>query len=231
MNILRRLRSLILPTPSPQQVARQLRQPSGMLGRKVGEKMNEANESLYDFTLECMDLADGEAVLEIGFGNGKFFDKIFAEARDLKLAGIDFSSEMMKAATRNNRDAIAAGRLDLRFGSSEKLPFPDAAFDKVFCINVIYFWEDPAPHLKEILRVLKPGGKFYASIRQKQTMDKMPFTRYGFVKYTEEEWEKVLEDHQFAFQEVVPIQEPAFAGDEERERLLSLCFIAVKPVL
>ena len=36
--------------------------------------------------------------------------------------------------------------------------FPDASFDAVLCVNVVYFWENPAAHLREILRVLRPGG-------------------------------------------------------------------------
>lgn len=72
--------------------------------------------------------------------------------------------------------------------SSDKMPFADNSFDKVFCINVIYFWEQPAEHLKEIYRVLKPGGKFYTTIRSKESMAEMPFTKYGFNMYSQSEW-------------------------------------------
>ncbi len=75
---------------------------------------------------------------------------------------------------------IADGKLILQLGSSDKLPFADNSFDKVFCINVVYFWDEPQKHLQEISRVLKPGGKFYATIRTKESMELMPFTKYGF---------------------------------------------------
>ncbi len=58
-------------------MARQLRKPSGAMGNKVGEMMNKANAFLYDFAFDCMKIKHGEAILEIGFGNGIFFEKVF----------------------------------------------------------------------------------------------------------------------------------------------------------
>jgi SAM-dependent methyltransferase len=56
-------------------------------------------------------------------------------------------------------------------------------FDRIFCINVIYFWDDPAAHLREVRRVLKPGGTFTAVFRTRAAMVKMPFTQFGFAMY------------------------------------------------
>lgn len=122
-------------------IAKQLRKPGGLLAGKVGNQMNKTNGFLYDFTVDSMQLKDSESVLEIGFGNGKFFDKLFSVANNLAISGLDFSSEMVKEAKANNPSATNSGKLDLRFGSSDHIPFADNSFDKVFCINVIYFWE------------------------------------------------------------------------------------------
>lgn len=226
MKLLHRLLRFFRPTPNPQLVAKQLRQPSGALGRKVGEKMNESNEGLYDFALREMKLRDGDRVLEIGFGNGKFFEKLFTAAAHLKLAGLDFSKEMMKAAAKRNRQRLASGDLEMQFGSSDAMPFTDASFDKVFCINVIYFWEKPLEHLREIRRVLKPGGRFFSIIRTKEAMEHLPFTQYGFLMYTAEAWEAILKEAGFGDVKITTQEEAPFEIHGKQFPLESLCFTA-----
>ena len=48
--------------------------------------------------------------------------------------------------------------MDLKHGSVSALPYNDDTFDKVFAINSSPFWPEPAENLKELQRVLKPGG-------------------------------------------------------------------------
>ncbi len=210
-------------------IAKQLRRPSGILANKVGSKMNETNNFLYDFTIDALQLRDNESILEIGFGNGKFFDKLFSTADNLRISGLDFSAEMVKEATNNNQPAVNSGRLTLRLGSSDQIPFPDNSFDKVFCINVIYFWERPSEHLREIYRVLKPGGKFYTSIRTKDSLEKMPFAKYGFNMYTSGEWINILEANLLHLVHTEKTQnEPETVLDGQPHQLESLCIVAEK---
>jgi ubiquinone/menaquinone biosynthesis C-methylase UbiE len=209
-------------------VARQLRKPSGRMAKKVGRKMNESNGLLYDFTLDEMQLTEGDNILEIGFGNGKFFDKIFSRRNNLTISGLDYSAEMVNEARRHNKDAIDAGRLILRYGNSDKIPFPDNNFDKVFCINVIYFWDNPGQHLQEIYRVLKPGGKFYSVLRDKETMLQIPFTKFGFNMYEQSEWESVLKNNRFNIRGVKKISGQEFKLRDKKYQNLSWCFIGEK---
>lgn len=212
-------------------IAKQLRKPSGVLASKVGNKMNQTNGFLYDFTISTMKPANNESILEIGFGNGKFFEKIFSSGNNLSLSGLDFSPEMVKEATSNNQPAVASGNLTLKLGSSDKIPFPDNSFDKVFCINVVYFWEKPADHVKEIYRVLKPGGKFYTSIRKKESLGQMPFSKYGFAIYTEAEWVDILQANQFHFLQTQKTEnEPDTELDGKLYKMESLCIVADKRI-
>lgn len=212
-------------------IASQLRKPSGVLATKVANKMNQTNGFLYDFTISTMEITDNESILEIGFANGNFFDRIFSASNNLKLYGLDFSPEMVKEATNNNQAAIADGNLILKLGSSDKIPFPDNSFDKVFCINVIYFWEKPADHLKEIYRVLKPCGKFYTSIRKKESLVQMPFSKYGFNIYTAAEWINILQLNQFHFLLTLKTEnEPDTELDGKFYKMESLCIVAGKKV-
>ena len=113
-------------------IAKQLRRPSGILAIKVGNEMNKSNNFLYDFTIKAMRLTDNESILEIGFGNGKFFDKILSAANNLKVSGLDFSPEMVKVATSNNPSTLNSGKLTLRLGSSDKFRFRIIVLTKCF---------------------------------------------------------------------------------------------------
>lgn len=100
-----------------------------------------------------------------------FLINYFYGLKTLKFQGLIFQVLCLKPH-KNNEEAIVSDILDLRFGDCEVLPFNNDSFDKVFCINVVYFWEKPFDNLMEIHRVLKPGGKFYTGIRDKESMKK-----------------------------------------------------------
>jgi SAM-dependent methyltransferase len=62
-------------------------------------------------------------------------------------------------ARSTNKRWIAAGRVEIRQGSVSQLPFPDGTFDVISAVETHYYWPDPASDVREILRVLKPGGR------------------------------------------------------------------------
>jgi ubiquinone/menaquinone biosynthesis C-methylase UbiE len=66
---------------------------------------------------------------------------------------------MVAQATARNSDAVAGGRVDLRHGTAQALPFADGTFDKAAAINSMQVWPDAGSGLREIHRVLKAGGK------------------------------------------------------------------------
>jgi ubiquinone/menaquinone biosynthesis C-methylase UbiE len=215
---------------NPELMAQQLRKPSGQIAKKIGYQMNQFNKVLYDFVIDLMDLKDHEKILEIGFGNGKFFDSLFAQANYLNVAGIDFSEEMVNEAKLNNQDSISQGNLELFFASSDNLPFQDNSFDKVFCNMVIYFWDEPANHLKEIRRVLKPSGRFYAGLRTKESTLRFPFAKYGFVFYEVDEWNSILKENGFEPIDERKKMDPLINDGGQNIHLESICYIAEKRV-
>ncbi len=214
--------------PDPAFIAEQLRRPSGSFAPNIARKMDQVNEPLFDLTLEAMQLIDNESILEIGFGSGRLFRKIFSKANRLQITGIDYSQEMVEMAKRDNQSLIDSGHLILDQGSSDYLPFPEHAFDKVFCNMVVYFWEQPGKHLKEIRRVLKPGGRFYTGMRTKNSMLKFPFARYGFSLYEEDEWKSILEQNGFQWIGTKKKIDPAIEEEGNSFRLESICIIAKK---
>ena len=197
-------------------LARQLRKPNGAMGIKVAERMNLSNGHLYDLTWKAMNIKPRESILEIGFGNGMFFEKLLKAREGLQVAGIDFSASMWEEASRINQNALDSGRLILKHGPCELMDFTDEQFDHVYCINVVYFWENPAVSLREIRRVLKPGGSFCATFRDPASMARMPFTRFGFRAYSEESWSGLLKQNGFVYQGRMETEDPV-SGDLKNE--------------
>jgi len=225
---LRRLWGYVTGRPDPEFVAQQLRKPSGKFAGKIGQKMDVVNEPLFDLTLETMNPAQGDHILEIGFGTGRYIHRLFSANKGIRVAGVDYSEKMVDMAKQHNQESIAAGKLDVKRGSSKALPFPEATFDKVFCNMVIYFWEDPGPHLQEIYRVLKPGGSFFTGMRRRKSMLAFPFVDYGFELYTTREWQEILRKNGFTFLENQFSRDPSIEVDGNEVYLESCCIAAVK---
>jgi ubiquinone/menaquinone biosynthesis C-methylase UbiE len=137
-------------------IVSQFAKPTGMAGWVVGHLLAMRNRDRSVWVFSVLDLKPADRILEIGFGSGT--DIARASATAAFVAGVDHSEVMLRQAARRNASAIRARRVDLKLGSASKLPYPDADFDKVFSINSAQFWKDLPKPLKEISRVLKPGG-------------------------------------------------------------------------
>lgn len=228
MAFLDRIIRLLRLKPNPKRIAQQLRKPHGAVARKIADKMNASNAPLYDLAFREMKPVDGAQILEIGFGNGRFFENLFALAADLQLTGLDYAPEMVKAAKEINQEHIQSGALELALGASDAMPFPDATFDTVFCINVLYFWDMPADHIQEIQRVLKPGGRFFVIIRTKETLEMLPFSRFGFNIYKPGACEALLRENGFLDVKTVDHVEPPMTFEGGSYQLKSLCISGSK---
>ena len=218
---------LLIKGPTPQQLAAQLRKPQGLMARKLAERMNVANRAMYEGVWKALDLADGMRVLEIGFGNGNYFRELRTKAKDLILHGVDFSKDMVAEAIARNKELIANGNLHVVQATSDHMPFGDALFDRIFCINVIYFWDDPATHLREVRRVLKPGGTFTAVFRTRAVMEDMTFTPFGFTMYEQADWQAVLHANGFTVTNTDVLREGAIEYEGKTYSPESLVMTAV----
>lgn len=214
-----------------QLMASQLRLPSGVLAKLTGTSMNKANFQLYQLTLENLQLQDGDRVLEIGFGNGEFFPMLNSLAKNLRIAGLDHSQEMVSEAKKRNKDLYKTGLLELAVGSSDSMSFSNESFDKVFCINVIYFWENPQAHLAEIYRVLKPGGIFCIGFRPKENLEKFSFSQFGFKLFSAQDCENLLTENGFLFAGLRDESHLNQNSTPHKSKFESLCAVAIKPQL
>jgi ubiquinone/menaquinone biosynthesis C-methylase UbiE len=132
--------------------------PEGVLGRLGGVIMARVNRDAAVQIIEMLDVRPDDKVLEVGFGPGVGIQLLLHRVPAGSVAGIDYSQEMVRQAAARNAAALRNRRVDLRYGSVERLPFADETFDKVFAINSMQAWPDARAALREIQRVLKHGG-------------------------------------------------------------------------
>jgi len=95
-------------------------------------------------------------VLDVGCGPGVMIEAVVA--RGGRLTGIDLSAEMVGRARDRSRALRAEDRCRFVVGSAEGLPFEDAAFDAVTAMGVLEYVPDDARALREMARVVRPGG-------------------------------------------------------------------------
>jgi SAM-dependent methyltransferase len=142
----------------PELIARQSRHPSGWFGEIVARVMALETAPANRIAVEQLAVTAGEDVLEVGCGHGRTLARI-ARAPCGFLAGVDPSEVMVRLARRRLRSQIAIDRAEISLGTSRALPYADARFDAVLAVHVLYFWTDAVADLREIRRVLRPGGR------------------------------------------------------------------------
>ena len=126
---------------------------------------------------------DGDTVLDLGCGNGRFFELINGAGREIKYFGADNSEKLVQLA----KQRYQAGKFVLTDGLI--LPFADNFFDKILCIAVLHHLpgrELQREFLREAYRVLKPNGRLILT-----TWEARPGKRRwrSLLKYT---WLKII---------------------------------------
>jgi ubiquinone/menaquinone biosynthesis C-methylase UbiE len=87
--------------------------------------------------------------------------EIGSRRSDLTLFGIDLSPDMVALAQRHISDAGFAGRASMQAGDVAELPYPDDSFDLIVSAVSMHHWADVAAGVRELGRVLRPGGKLW----------------------------------------------------------------------
>lgn len=105
----------------------------------------ELAQTLVDF------VGSAHAVLEVGCGTGHWLATVRGRA-EVAVTGLDSSSSMLQRAREALPDAAVIQ------ASAERLPLPDASFDRVFIVNAIHHFKDPLRALRETFRVLRANG-------------------------------------------------------------------------
>jgi arsenite methyltransferase len=176
----------------------QFARPHGRLGGLCAGLMNRGNAALNQAAIAALELPEGAQVLDVGFGGAAALAALLGDRRVALAAGIDPSAEMVRAAEARFAEARRAGRLEVRPGTAESLPWPAASFDRALSVNSIYYWPDPAQGARELFRVLRPGGAAVIGLRSKAAVDRLGLERHGFRSLGEREVADLLAQAGFA---------------------------------
>ena len=115
------------------------------------------HKDFYKNTAKVLNLKHNDKYLEIGFGSGLFIKKYVSHVS--RIAGLDYSEDMVELASNINKNLIKSGKAEFKHGDLTSLPWHDNEFSVVVTIETFFFWPEPAASLKEIFRVLIPGGR------------------------------------------------------------------------
>lgn len=143
-------------TPPPRET--QCQKPTGLFGRFILWRMNKSHSKLTDWGLTHTTVESRSTVLDVGCGGGRTISKLAAIAAKGKVHGIDYSEASVATSRRTNAESIRAGRVEIHLADVGELPFADNTFDLVTGVETHFWWADIAAGLREIRRVLKPGG-------------------------------------------------------------------------
>ncbi len=115
-------------------------------------------QAVHNRLLESVSLPANPHVLDLGCGTGKLLMRLVEAGPQLTGVGYDFSPEMLAQAEQQNP---APARITYQQGRTDQLPFEADQFDAAFCTISFLHYPDPLAVLREVKRVLKPGGAFY----------------------------------------------------------------------
>jgi len=111
-----------------------------------------------EFLVSRMALRPRKLVLDVCTGTAGVALEI-ADHHDGRIVGLDVSHSMLQAGLRAVEKRNLDGRVQLTQGRAEHLPFPDETFDTVVFTYLLRYVQDPDATIRELSRVLKPGGE------------------------------------------------------------------------
>ena len=126
-----------------------------------GEGMERDHLPITLPALEKMQLLSTESVLDVGCGAGWLLRLLAERVTEGRVVGMDVSDEMVRHARRNCADLPQVMAVP---GSVDEIPWENDFFTRVISVESAYYWPDPAAGLREIFRVLRPGGSAWILI-------------------------------------------------------------------
>jgi len=177
----------------------QVAKPTGFFGKILAKGMAWGHKDFYKNTAKVLNLKHDDKYLEIGFGSGLFIKKYASHVS--RIAGIDYSEDMVKLASSINENLIKSGKAEFKQGNVSTLPWNNNEFSVVVGIETFFFWPEPETSLKEICRVLVPGGRLVIEMSYNKD-DGIDHTKHmkkmSLKLYSGQEMKKLLKESGFS---------------------------------
>lgn len=183
-----------LDVPEPPWLLRPLfdpfARPSGLLGRWAGRMMAKLDEDDH-WAVDLLAPQPDEIVLDVGCGPGVSLALIAGRVANGLVCGVDPSPEMLRQAAERVDATPHTATVELRRGSAEAIPYPDGHFTALCSLHTMYFWSSVGAGLREMYRVLRPGGRLLLVVRKRREgAGVLSASRYG---YTDGQVDAVLD--------------------------------------
>jgi SAM-dependent methyltransferase len=175
-------------------IGMQFRKPEGVLGYLVSNMIFIGNRSTYETMINDLAIHSDDKILEIGYGPGLGIYLISRRYEKCDIYGIDFSEMMYRRAAGRNKKFMKNNRVHLFLGDFNETEISVDGFDKIFCLNVVYFWNDLRKPFERVKSLLKDNGIFYFYMADKDELNRDRFTKNDvFNKYSIEHILEVLD--------------------------------------
>mgnify|MGYP000619212148 FL=1 len=184
-------------------------------GRDQG--MEERHWHTAKHALARMPVETGDVVLDLGSGSG-YAGRALRETKDAARSyGLDASPEM----ARNAREYTDDARSGFLNGDFEHLPFDSNSVDHCWSMEAFFYARDPDAVLRELVRVLRPGGTFYCAVNfweeSVHTHRWDDLIDVPMVRWSEHEYREAFRDAGFAVasQDRIPDRETEIPPESE----------------
>jgi SAM-dependent methyltransferase len=127
------------------------------------QRLIDQAEFLAPWVFDGVDLDGVGTLLEVGMGVGAETRLLRARWPELRVLGCDIAEGQLAHARRVLADDIAAGAVELMRASATAVPLPTATADAGFVCWLLEHVEDPAAVMREVARVVKPGGRVFVT--------------------------------------------------------------------
>lgn len=169
------------------------------------------------------DLKDASAVLDIATGTGLIATALARP--DRRVIGLDLALTMVTVTGAKARNQGLSG-LYVNVGSATMLPYPDKTFDGVVCANALHVMSHPDVALREMRRVLIPGGTLilptycHAETQRAQLVSRVMhlFGFKAYTRFTAASLAAMVSDHRFAV-----------VQSDMSEDSIPLCYLVARP--
>ena len=161
--------------------------------------MNMGHKSIYENVAKVLELKPEDVILEVACGNGYFLKRYASHVH--RVAGLDLSELAIKLANKVNKERVKAGTAEFTYGEASQLPWEDNKFSAATAMGSFPGVPEPSKSLREMYRVLRPGGRAVISIEWNAEDGKdhsKEVEKYGYRIWAEDEVRAMLKEAGFS---------------------------------